>query len=273
MIGADARRGRSSWPAPTAAREVVHRHGPPRPPQRARPHRRPPLRDDPRRVRGRGDPRRRHRDARGRHRRREVPPRRARAPTGLRERQGRSRSRCRRTRATSSIVDPVVEGRARADQTSRKGRELTHDPNVGAAGPDPRRRRLPRPGRRGRDAQPAGARRLHHRRHGPHHHRTTSSASRPTPTTRARRATRRTSPRASTSRSSTSTPTTWRPASPPSGSRWPSASEFGRDVADRPDRLPPLRPQRDRRARLHAAADVREDQDAPAACARSTPSG
>ena len=27
-------------------------------------------------------------------------------------------------------MDPVVEGRARADQTSRKGRELTHDPTV-----------------------------------------------------------------------------------------------------------------------------------------------
>ena len=34
--------------------------------------------------------------------------------------------------------------------------------------------------------------------------------------------------------------------------------------ADRPDRLPPLRPQRDRRARLHAAADVRADQEPPA---------
>ena len=34
--------------------------------------------------------------------------------------------------------------------------------------------------------------------------------------------------------------------------------------AHRPDRLPPLRPQRDRRARVHAAADVRADQGPPA---------
>ena len=55
--------------------------------------------------------------------------------------------------------NPVIEGRARADQTSRKARELDARPDRGAAGPDPRRRRLPRPGRRVRDAQPAGARR------------------------------------------------------------------------------------------------------------------
>ena len=62
-------------------------------------------------------------------------------------------------------VNPVIEGRARADQTSRKGREPAHDPQRGRAGADPRRRRLPRPGRRGGDAQPPGARRLLDRRH------------------------------------------------------------------------------------------------------------
>ena len=36
--------------------------------------------------------------------------------------------------------------------------------------------------------------------------------------------------------------------------------EFGHDVADRPDRLPPLRPQRGRRAGLHAAGDGGQDQ-------------
>ena len=41
--------------------------------------------------------------------------------------------------------------------------------------------------------------------------------------------------------------------------------------ADRPDRLPPLRPQRGRRARLHAAGDVREDQGPRRRCASSTP--
>ena len=47
--------------------------------------------------------------------------------------------------------------------------------------------------------------------------------------------------------------------------------EFGHDVADRPDRLPPLRPQRGRRAGLHAARDVRRDQGPRRACASSTP--
>ena len=48
--------------------------------------------------------------------------------------------------------------------------------------------------------------------------------------------------------------------------------EFGHDVADRPDRLPPLRPQRGRRARLHAARDVRQDQGQEAGRASSSPS-
>ena len=41
--------------------------------------------------------------------------------------------------------------------------------------------------------------------------------------------------------------------------------------ADRPDRLPPLRPQRDRRARLHPAADVRSGSRATRRCASCTP--
>ncbi len=68
------------------------------------------------------------------------------------------------------FVDPVVEGRARADQTSRKGREPIHDPTVvlpvlihGDAA-------FPAPGRGVGDAEPAGARGLQHGRHGPHHH-------------------------------------------------------------------------------------------------------
>ena len=52
------------------------RHGAPRPAERARPHRRAPVRGDHRRVRGRAVDGRRHRDAGGRHRRREVPLRR-----------------------------------------------------------------------------------------------------------------------------------------------------------------------------------------------------
>ncbi len=88
----------------------------------------------------------------------------------------------------------------------------------GGADRDPRRRLVPRPGRGRRDAQPAGARRLQGRRHACTSSPTTRSASRPTPTTRARRAGPRTWRRASTCRSSTSTPTTCRPASAPCGS-------------------------------------------------------
>ena len=49
----------------------------------------------------------------------------------------------------------------------------------------------------------------------------------------------------------------------PSAWRWPTGA-LGPRRRHRPDRLPPLRPQRDRRARLHAAADGGEDQGAPA---------
>ena len=48
--------------------------------------------------------------------------------------------------------------------------------------------------------------------------------------------------------------------------------EFGHDVVIDLDRLPPLRPQRGRRARVHAARDVREDQEQEARHARSAPS-
>ena len=57
-------------------------------------------------------------------------------------------------------VNPVIEGRARADQTSRKAREHLARPCGGRARADPRRRGLPGAGHRVGDAQPAGARRL-----------------------------------------------------------------------------------------------------------------
>ena len=62
------------------------RDGPPRPPERARPQPRPPLRDDLRRVRRSLDARGGDDDPSGRHRRRQVPPRR---PGPLRARVGR----------------------------------------------------------------------------------------------------------------------------------------------------------------------------------------
>ena len=64
-------------------------------------------------------------------------------------------------------VDPVVEGRARAEQTDRSSRQGYHDPSCRPSRPDPRRRVVRRPGERGRDAQPPGARGLLDRRHAP----------------------------------------------------------------------------------------------------------
>ena len=72
-VGADARRVDRARRSPGRARRR-HRHGPPRPPQRARPHARPAVRGDPPRVRGRTGAGRRRRQPGGWHRRREVPP-------------------------------------------------------------------------------------------------------------------------------------------------------------------------------------------------------
>ena len=141
------------------------RDGAPRPAQRARARRRPPVRGDPARVRGRAD------DRGGRRR-----ARRAAAATSSTTSAPRARAR----RAAGDItvtlasnpshleaVDPVVEGRARAEQTDRSTREGYHDPTRRAADPHPRRRVVRRPGRGRGDAQPRGARRLLDRRHAP----------------------------------------------------------------------------------------------------------
>ena len=61
-------------------------------------------------------------------------------------------------------VDPVVEGMVRAKQDQRGDTE----PQLDAGRPDPRRRRLRRPGRGGRDAQPVASSPAPDRRHGPH---------------------------------------------------------------------------------------------------------
>ena len=62
-------------------------------------------------------------------------------------------------------VDPVTEGVVRAKQdVHRQGRARLHR----AAGAHPRRRRVRRPGRGGRDAQPVAAARLPDRRHRAH---------------------------------------------------------------------------------------------------------
>ena len=68
------------------------------------------------------------------------------------------------------FVNPVVEGRARAAQETRdQPGKIVRDVSALAGDPDPRRRRLPRPGHRRRDAEPLAAARLLGRRHDPHH--------------------------------------------------------------------------------------------------------
>ena len=69
------------------------------------------------------------------------------------------------------FVDPVVTGGARAAQTEHSGPRLHHNPHVARPAAAARRRRVPGPGRRRRDAEPAVAPRLLDRRHDPHHHR------------------------------------------------------------------------------------------------------
>ena len=119
-------------------------------------------------------------------------------------------------------ADPVVEGRARAEQTDRSTRRGHPRPVGRAARPDPRRRGVPRAGRRRRDAQSPVARGLRDGRHAaPDHEQPGRLHDRLRPRA-ARRGTRATSPRASTCRSCTSTPTTPRRRCPPSGSPSPT---------------------------------------------------
>ena len=64
-------------------------------------------------------------------------------------------------------VDPVVEGRARAEQTDRSTRHGMHDPSVAMPVLIHGDASFPGPGRRRRDAQPLCARGLLDRRHAP----------------------------------------------------------------------------------------------------------
>ena len=132
------------------AREVVDRHGPPRPAQRARPQPRPPLRDDLRRVRGRLDARGRDHDPAGRHRRRQVPPRRpGHLPAARRRARSSSTSsptrapRVRRTRSSSAPRAPRrPRARARtptATPTPRCRSSCTATPPSPARASSPRR--------------------------------------------------------------------------------------------------------------------------------------
>ena len=134
------------------------------------------------------------------------------------------------------------------------------DALAGAA--DPRRRRLPGPGRGGRDAQPLPPARLPHRRHDPHHRQQPArlhrhALGRALDPLRQRpgqglrdpdRPRQRRRPRGL-------------PGGRAAGARLPGALPQG--LPDRPDRLPALGPQRGRRAVVHPAGDVRQDRRAP----------
>ena len=164
-----------------------------------------------------------HHDPAGRHRRRQVPPRRpGRLPAPERRVDHRpARSPTRATSRSSPRSSPAPRARRRP---TRQGPHAHHDTNAAIPVHPPRRRRLPGPGRRRRDAEPAGARRLHGRRHDPHHpeqpgrlhHRPRRRAARRTWASRPGQGLRRPDhPRQRRRRR--------RPASPPSGSRSRSA--------------------------------------------------
>ncbi len=207
------------------AEEVVLRDGAPRPARRPRPQHGALGRVDPRRVRGleadRGGQGGR-RDPPPRHRGRQVP---LRPPGDLRDPRRREDRRPPLPEPEPPRVrQPGRRGRLALPPVRLRGGEDRPRPAPRGPGPAPRRRRLPRPGRRRRDAQPAGRCAATRPAARSTSSRTTRWGSRPTPRRPARPPTRPTWRRGSTSRSSTSTPTTSRPARPRSGSRWPIAS-------------------------------------------------
>ncbi len=163
-----------------------HRHGAPRPAQRAGQHRRQAVREDLRRVRGAPDPKSAHGSGDVKYH------------LGLSGKfttaDESTRSPCRwwPTRRHLEAVDPVVEGIVRAKQDRLDlGREgYTVLPLRG-----PRRRRLRRPGRGGRDAQPVPAARATAPAAPSTSSSTTRSASPPPRSTAARRLTPPTWPR------------------------------------------------------------------------------
>ncbi len=154
-------------------------------------------------------------------------------------------------------VDPVVEGRARAKQVRAGDNEGAHD----RAAPDPRRRGLRRPGHRGRDAEPLAAGGLLHRRNDPRrreqpdrlHHQPGRDA---LDALLHRR--REDDPGADLPRERRR-PGGGRPLRPPGHGLSPALRRRRRD---RHRLLPPPRPQRGRRAELHAAAALRADSRA-----------
>ena len=161
------------------------------------------------------------------------------------------------------FVNPVVEGATRFIQSDFEGPKIEHQPKRAVPGPAARRRRLPRPGGRRRDAQPAGAEGLLDRRHDPRHpeqpgglhHRPRGRPLDPLRGRHGEGVQHPDHPRQRRRRRGLL-------VGDPAGDGLPRA--LGTGHRHRRDRLPPLRPQRDRRARLHAAADRGQDQGPPA---------
>ena len=125
--GADARRGDRARRRGRRPRGR-DRHGPPRAAERPRAHDRAAVRGDPARVRGRAD------DRGGRRRRARAAPATSSttsAPKGVRKTpSGEITVTLCANPSHLEAVDPVVEGRTRAEQTDRSTRAGVHDPGV-----------------------------------------------------------------------------------------------------------------------------------------------
>ena len=229
-------------------------HGPPRPAERAGQHRRQVLRAAVPGVRGLRLPRRR-----AGLRRRQVPPR----ADGQVRVAGRQRDRDQPRRQPLAPRDRRPgRGRHGPGPHGRDPARPGADPLPGAARAGPRRRRLRRPGRRGRDAQPVQHPRLPRRRHGPRRHQQPGrlhdvARGRPQLLLPHRRG--EDGPGADLPRERR------RPRGLRAGGaprlRLPAAVQQGR--RHRHGVLPPLRPQRDRRPELHPARHVPPHRRAP----------
>ena len=203
--------------------------------------------------------------------RREVPRRRARrgAPDGLPKSLSISMPP---NPSHLEAVDPVLNGMARAAATAADPPgPADRRQGQGARHPDSRRRGVPRPGRRRRDAEPVAPRRLRGRRHHPHHRqqparlhgrsgRVVQHQLRERPRARLQDSDHARQRRRSGGVHRGGAAGDGLP--PPLQARLP----------DRSRRLSPLRPQRRRRAGVHAAADLPDRRRASDGAREATPS-